>query len=411
MPKLLLEVNRIVKSFGDQAVLDIQSLRVYDGERVALIGENGAGKSTLLSILSGELTPDSGQVRRYAPLSIIHQSGEERLDAGRQLAARFRAPELRDGLSGGEQTRRRIAAALSSDAPLLLADEPTTDLDADGVERLRLALSQRGGALILVSHDRSLLNALCNRVLHLEDGKLTDFPGGYDEYQRELARRRERQQFEYDQYRAEQARLRAAIQQKAEWASSVKKAPRRMGNSEARLHTREYTNAVLRQSQARRIVQDRMERLEVKERPRDLPQIKMALGASRPISAKTALTAMTEEKIEECRAAGRPTKMTEFAAKRGKVSARTAYEAMRAGDEAAAEVVDVYSQYLACGLTNIVNIFQPEVISIGGGISNEKDALLEPLLPIIRKEQYGGGIVKETRIRIAELGNDAVIDL
>ena len=101
--------------------------------------------------------------------------------------------------------------------------------------------------------------------------------------------------------------------------------------------------------------------------------------------------------------------MTEFAAKRGKVSVRTAYEAMRAGDEAAAEVVDVYSQYLACGLTNIVNIFQPEVISIGGGISNEKDALLEPLLPIIRKEQYGGGIVKETRIRIAELGNDAGI--
>ena len=132
-------------------------------------------------------------------------------------------------------------------------------------------------------------------------------------------------------------------------------------------------------------------------------------GCWEAYSSATALTAMTEEKIEECRAAGRPTKMTEFAAKRGKVSARTAYEAMRAGDEAAAEVVDVYSQYLACGLTNIVNIFQPEVISIGGGISNEKDALLEPLLPIIRKEQYGGGIVKETRIRIAELGNDAGI--
>ena len=290
MPKLLLEVNHITKSFGDQAVLDIQGLRVYDGERVALIGENGAGKSTLLSILSGELMPDSGQVRRYAPLSIIHQSGEERLDAGRQLAARFRAPELRDGLSGGEQTRRRIAAALSSDATLLLADEPTTDLDADGVDRLRRALSQRSGALILVSHDRALLNALCNRVLHLEGGRLTDFPGGYEAYRRELAQRREHQQFEYDQYRAEKARLKAMAQKKAEWAASVKKAPKRMGNSEARLHTRESTNAVLKQSAARRTVLDRMERLEVKQRPRDLPDIRMALGVSHPIAAKTALS-------------------------------------------------------------------------------------------------------------------------
>ncbi len=291
MPKLLIEAEHIVKTYGDQRVLDIDGLRVYDGERVALIGENGAGKSTLLAILSGELEPDAGSVRRYAPVSVIHQSGEARLEATGPLAARFRAPGARDGLSGGELTRRRVAAALSGDAPLLLADEPTTDLDAGGVSQLRQALSQRDGALLLVSHDRSLLNALCTRVLHLEDGRLTDFPGGYDAYRRELARRRERQQFEYDRYRAESARLKAMAQKKAEWAASVKKAPKRMGNSEARLHTREYTNAVLKQSQAKRIVEDRMARLEVKQRPRDLPDIRMALGVAHPIAAKTALSA------------------------------------------------------------------------------------------------------------------------
>ena len=291
MSKLLLEANHIQKSYGGQSVLSIERLRIYDGERIGLIGENGAGKSTLLAILSGELTPDGGDVRRYGPVTVIHQSGEARLEASRHMASEFRAPGQREGLSGGEQTRRRIAGALSEGAALLLADEPTTDLDAAGIARLRQRLAEHRGALLLVSHDRELLNALCNRILHLEDGKISDFPGSYADYQLELERRRAHQQFEYDQYRAERSRLKAMAQKKAEWAASVKKAPKRMGNSEARLHTHAYTNAVLKQSAAKRIVQDRMERLEVKERPRDLPDSRMALGVAHPIEAKTALTA------------------------------------------------------------------------------------------------------------------------
>ena len=82
---------------------------------------------------------------------------------------------------------------------------------------------------------------------------------------------------------------------------------------------------------------------------------------------------------------------------------------MRLGDPAGKEIVDTYIGYLACGLTNIVNIFQPEVISLGGGVSNEGRSLVDAVLPIIRSEQYGGGIVAQTEIRIAELGNDAGI--
>ena len=292
MPKIVLEANRIVKRYGERAVLNIEHMTIYDGERIGLIGENGAGKSTLLAILAGDLEPDAGTVRRFGPAALIRQSGETRLDADAQTASEFRAPDAREGLSGGERTRRRIAGALSAGAALLLADEPTTDLDAAGVERLRQRLADHPGALVLVSHDRALLNALCGRVWQLEDGAITDFPGGYDAWQAEQERRRAFQQFEYDQYRAEQSRLKAAMQQKAEWAASVRKAPKRMGNSEARLHTHEYTNAVLRQSSARRKLEGRLERLEKKERPRDLPRIKMALGSARPIAARTALTAV-----------------------------------------------------------------------------------------------------------------------
>lgn len=294
MSRLLLEAHHIVKAYGDQTVLDIGQLHIYDGERIALVGENGAGKSTLLGILAGELAPDGGAVRRYAPATLIRQSGDTRLAANARLASEFRATDAREGLSGGEQTRRRIAGALSSDAPLLLADEPTTDLDASGIARLRQRLEAHTGALVLVSHDRALLRSLCTRVLYLEGGRLTDFPGGYDDWQAEQARRRTRQQFEYDQYHAEQARLRAAMQKKSEWAASVRKAPKRMGNSEARLHTHEYTNAVLHQSHAKKVLKNRLERLEAKERPRDLPDIRMALGAAHPIAAKTALSATVQ---------------------------------------------------------------------------------------------------------------------
>ena len=82
---------------------------------------------------------------------------------------------------------------------------------------------------------------------------------------------------------------------------------------------------------------------------------------------------------------------------------------MRAGDEAGREVVDKYLSYLAVGLGNMINIFQPEVISLGGGVSNERENLLKPLIPMVRQEQYGGDLVSLTKIVVAELGNDAGI--
>ena len=128
-------------------------------------------------------------------------------------------------------------------------------------------------------------------------------------------------------------------------------------------------------------------------------------GCWEAYSSATALIRMTREKIEECRATGRPTLMND----QPKVSGRTACDAMRAGDAAAKEVYDKYIKYLASGLATIINIFQPEVISLGGGVSNEGQSLIDSLLPIIRSEQYGGGVVPLTDIRIATLGNDAGI--
>ncbi|MBQ8342042.1 MAG: ROK family protein [Clostridia bacterium] len=132
-------------------------------------------------------------------------------------------------------------------------------------------------------------------------------------------------------------------------------------------------------------------------------------GCWEAYSSATALIRMTREKMEECEKAGRKTLITELVAQKGKVSGKTAFDAMRAGDEAGKEVVDKYLAYLATGLSNMINIFQPEVISLGGGVSNERDNLLNPLIPLVRAEQYGGELVPLTKICVAELGNDAGI--
>lgn len=92
-----------------------------------------------------------------------------------------------------------------------------------------------------------------------------------------------------------------------------------------------------------------------------------------------------------------------------KTSGKTAFDAMRLGDKAGIAVVDKYISYLACGLTNVINIFQPEILCIGGGISKESDYLLKPLNVIIEKEHYSHNCIKQTKLCIAQLGNDAGI--
>ena len=294
MASVLLEADHLRKSFGPRQLIDLDHLSVYDGEKIGLIGENGAGKTTLLRLLSGETEADEGTVRRPGSLAFIRQQGKENGEADDQMQALFRVQARRDGLSGGEMTRGRIAAALSARPQLLFADEPTTDLDEEGLALLRKQLRAFPGALVLVSHDRSLLRLLCRRIWYLEDGKITDFPGGYDAFMEERRRQRDRQQFEYDQYRAEQKRLKESVQRMAEKASSVRKAPSRMGNSEARLHKREWTDSVLQLSHAKRTLQNRMEHLEAKEKPRNLPDIRMKLGVSSPVEAGVVLRVQCE---------------------------------------------------------------------------------------------------------------------
>ncbi|MBE6548465.1 MAG: ROK family protein [Ruminococcaceae bacterium] len=131
-------------------------------------------------------------------------------------------------------------------------------------------------------------------------------------------------------------------------------------------------------------------------------------GCWEAYSSATALINMTKEKLSECRAQNRETLM--FSLSENGVNGKVAFDAYDGGDAAAREVIEEYAYYLACGITNIINLYQPEVLSIGGGISGQGEKLLDMIMPIVKAESYGGdGTVIPTKVCIAELGNDAGI--
>lgn len=132
-------------------------------------------------------------------------------------------------------------------------------------------------------------------------------------------------------------------------------------------------------------------------------------GCLEAYASATALTKMTKEKMEELSLKGIPSKLFEVAEKEGKVSARTAFDAMRLGDEYAKGIVDDYIFYLSEGVTNMINIFQPDILTIGGGVCNEKDYLMLPLLAHVDRDQYTRDNKNKTKIMIAALKNDAGI--
>ncbi len=178
------------------------------GEHVSLVGPNGAGKTTLIEALAGRRELDGGKLRtgHNVQMAYLSQHAEELGSTGTALEAAQRATKLTpnrarallgrflfsgeeaekpmDGLSGGERRRLSLAILVASGANVLILDEPTNHLDIDAREALEDALSAFDGSVLLVSHDRALLDAVGTRTFALEDGTIRSYLGGWAEYSR-----------------------------------------------------------------------------------------------------------------------------------------------------------------------------------------------------------------------------------
>jgi len=208
----LVTLDGVTVAFGHLPLLDRAQFQIEPGERVAVIGRNGAGKSTLLQLLSGELPPDSGTVLRQPgvritrlvqdvplsadrPVSVVVGEGLGPLDPHDEWQRRHQAdlvmsrlslpPDaIVDSLSGGWKRRVLLARALVGQPDLLLLDEPTNHLDIEAIVWLESFLADYRGAVAFVTHDRAFLERLATRIVELDRGQLTSWPGDYATFER-----------------------------------------------------------------------------------------------------------------------------------------------------------------------------------------------------------------------------------
>ena len=214
----LLDVSVSYPPFGGRPVLRNVEWRIGPGERTGIVGANGAGKSTLLGLIAGTVQPETGRVKhgKTVKLAVLDQQGDQladlagdriadvlgRLPGGYEVEGREVTPaqllerlgfdelSARVGdLSGGQRRRLQLMLTLLSEPNVLLLDEPTNDVDTDMLTATEDLLDSWPGTLIVVSHDRYLLERVTDQQYAILDGRLRHLPGGIDEYLR-LADRR-----------------------------------------------------------------------------------------------------------------------------------------------------------------------------------------------------------------------------
>ncbi len=261
---VLLQIRGAAKSFGHQILLDDAEATINDNVKIGFVGRNGAGKSTLLRILLDEEELEKGEVIRHSSLKVGYlrqhdpfQAGESALDflmrdSGEpdwkcgEVAGEF---ELKGSyltgpiseLSGGWQTRVKLASLLLQEPNLLLLDEPTNFLDVRTQILLEHFLRSFNKAALIVSHDRSFLQATCDHTLDLSSGKLTMYPGKIEAFLVYQAERREHDERVNAAVLAKQKHLQKFIDKNRARASTASQA-RSKGKQLERLQTLEIAD-------------------------------------------------------------------------------------------------------------------------------------------------------------------------
>lgn len=275
----LIKINKLKKYYGDRLILNIDKLEIFDGDKIGLVGVNGSGKTTLLNIICGKESYEAGNVFLDVNYSYINQLEEEVHIEESKISKELKLPnEYTSFLSGGEKVKARVAKALNNSSRIIIADEPTSNLDVKSIKYLEDKFNRFNGAILLVSHDRDFLDNICNKIIEIDESKVTMFNGNYSSYLKQKKEMDNRESFEYNQYIKEKRRLEEAIVIKTSLKDGIKKTPKRFGNSEARLHKMGNQSAKKNMDNSIKAIKTRIEKLEEKDKPKENIVIKINIA-------------------------------------------------------------------------------------------------------------------------------------
>ncbi|PTF34466.1 macrolide efflux ABC transporter Msr(A) [Staphylococcus cohnii] len=277
MEKYTIKFNQIKHKLTDFRSLNIENLYAYQFEKIALIGGNGTGKTTLLNMIAQKTKPESGTVKTDGEIQYFEQLNMDvendfnTLDGS--LMSELHIPmHTTDSMSGGEKAKYKLANVISNYSPILLLDEPTNHLDKIGKDYLNNILKYYYGTLIIVSHDRALIDQIADTIWDIqEDGTIRVFKDNYTQYQNQYEQEQLEQQRQYEQYISEKQRLSQASKAKRNQAQQMGQASSKQKNKSIapdRLSASKQKGTVEKaaQKQAKHI-EKRMEHLEEVEKP------------------------------------------------------------------------------------------------------------------------------------------------
>ncbi|MCG5103725.1 Msr family ABC-F type ribosomal protection protein [Oceanobacillus alkalisoli] len=277
MEKICFELENIALTYFDQTIVEIERLAIHQFDRIGIVGKNGAGKSTLLKLLAGMIQPARGKVHRHADFAYFDQLSEpEQSEVDYELIGKLAIPETSiDHFSGGEQTRLKLAQIFSDYHEGLLLDEPTTHLDADGTQFFIDELTYYYGALVLVSHDRYVLDKLVNKIWEVEDGRVKEYTGNYSNYTAQKEQERSQQAEEREKYLKEKSRLLKAAEEKMKKAEKITEASSRTSKKETKakanrmFETKSKGTSQKSVERAAKALEKRVEQLDEIEAPKE----------------------------------------------------------------------------------------------------------------------------------------------
>lgn len=285
---MLARMDKVKKYYGNKLILDIDKLEINEGDKIGLVGVNGAGKTTLLKALIGEEEIDSGSIFLTESFSYISQDIRDiyEIEKGLTQSLFNSLEEYQEYLSGGEKVKIKVSSSIEKNRKFLIADEPTANMDSKSINLLEKTFKNYKGSLILVCHDREFLDSICNGILEINNGRLKYYKGNYSKYMSLKEKEKERLEFEYNQYVSEKQRLEEAVEKKKEAKDRTKAPPKRMGNSEARLHKMGGQTSKKKQDQSIKAVKTRINKLEVKEKPNDDKEVRITVQENMIIESK-----------------------------------------------------------------------------------------------------------------------------